>query len=82
MVAITGNTYPVKDRLREECQAKWNPADKAWMVPEDQAERARAIVASVPAEKKRTFRRGGCRCDGRPGGYCCGRRDCQCYDCQ
>jgi hypothetical protein len=24
----------------------------------------------------------GCRCDGRPGGYCCGRSDCQCFDCQ
>jgi len=27
-------------------------------------------------------RRGGCRCNGQPGGYCCGRRDCRCYDCQ
>lgn len=43
-VAITGNTYPVKDQLRR-LGARWNADGKAWMIREDLADQARAIVA-------------------------------------
>ena len=43
-VAITGNTYPVKDALKA-MGARWNPDSKAWMIAADKASEARAIVA-------------------------------------
>ena len=43
MIAITGNTYPVKDQLKA-MGARWNPDQKAWMVPEAKAEEARKLV--------------------------------------
>ncbi len=47
MTAISGNTYPVKDAIRA-LGGKWNKDDKAWMVPDDKAEEARALVAQAP----------------------------------
>jgi hypothetical protein len=41
---ITGNTYPVKDQLRA-LGGRWNPDAKAWMVPSEKADTARALVA-------------------------------------
>lgn len=53
-VAITGNTYPVKDRLKA-LGARWNPELRAWMVPRDRADEAQAIVDSAPrAQRART----------------------------
>lgn len=52
-VAITGNTYPVKDRLKA-LGARWNPDSKAWMVSEDKADVARAIVSNAPRQNKNT----------------------------
>lgn len=49
MIAITGNTYPVKDQLKA-LGARWNPDQKAWMVDEEKAEQARQIVAGAPAQ--------------------------------
>lgn len=46
-VAISGNTYPVKDQLKA-LGARWNPDAKAWMIPADRAEEARRIVARAP----------------------------------
>lgn len=43
LVAITGNTYPVKDQLKS-LGARWNPEAKAWMVEPSKADQARAIV--------------------------------------
>lgn len=43
-VAITGNTYPVKDALKA-LGARWNADQKAWMVSADKADVARKIVA-------------------------------------
>ena len=48
LVAITGNTYPVKDQLKA-LGARWNPDSKAWMVPATQADVARRIVAGRSA---------------------------------
>lgn len=46
LVAITGNTYPVKDQLKA-LGARWNGDLKAWMVAENKAEEARKIVAGA-----------------------------------
>ena len=44
LIAISGNTYPVKDQLKA-LGGRWNPDQKAWMVPSDRAERARELVS-------------------------------------
>jgi hypothetical protein len=44
LVAITGNTYPVKDALKA-IGATWNTEKRTWMISEAKAEYARAIVA-------------------------------------
>lgn len=46
-VAITGNTYPVKDELKA-LGGRWNADLKAWMVPADRADQARALVSGAP----------------------------------
>ncbi len=53
LVAITGNTYPVKELLKSECGARWNADAKAWMVTPANADAARKIVASAGAAKPR-----------------------------
>ncbi len=50
LVAITGNTYPVKEQLKA-LGARWNGDAKAWMVAPDVAEQAKAIVAGAGAKK-------------------------------
>lgn len=57
-VPITGNTYPVKDKLRG-LGGRWDPNTKAWMVPVDCAEQARQIVKSAPRRKVTPT---GCHC--------------------
>jgi hypothetical protein len=88
LVAITGNTYPVKEQLKA-LGARWNGDRKAWMVTPDKVEAAKAIVAGAGAKKPysggraRSFGRGGawngcsmgCR-DGAPNPRC---RQC-CFD--
>lgn len=56
MSAVTGNTYPVKDRLRE-MGGRWNAEDKAWMLPADKLAEAQALVAAVPAKAPSMGRR-------------------------
>lgn len=51
-VAITGNTYPVKEQLKA-LGGHWNAERKAWMVPEAKVEEARRIVANVPKKSAR-----------------------------
>lgn len=46
MQLITGNTYPVKDRLKA-LGGRWNGRDRGWEVPDAEAELARSIVAEV-----------------------------------
>jgi hypothetical protein len=43
---ITGNTYPVKDRIKA-MGGTWNKAAQGWNVPSDKAEEARALVAAA-----------------------------------
>lgn len=45
-VAITGNTYPVKDQIKA-LGGRWNAASKAWLVPADKADAARQLVANA-----------------------------------
>lgn len=46
-VAITGNTYPVKEQLKA-LGGRWNGDQKAWMVPADKADTARKLVSGAP----------------------------------
>lgn len=43
MVAVSGNTYPVKDKIKT-LGGRWDADRKAWMVPASNAEAARALV--------------------------------------
>ena len=52
-VAITGNTYPVKDQLKA-LGAKWDVDRKCWTITDSKAEQARQIVAAAPAEAPAT----------------------------
>ncbi len=53
MTAITGNTYPVRVELRN-MGGQWNAQLKAWMVPDEVADKARALV---PATREKSFAR-------------------------
>jgi transcription elongation GreA/GreB family factor len=44
--AITGNTYPIKNQLKN-VGGRWNAEQKAWMVPADKAAQAKALVTAV-----------------------------------
>jgi hypothetical protein len=46
LVAVSGNTYPVKNQLRA-LGGRWNAPAKCWMVPVSHADRARALVAGA-----------------------------------
>lgn len=59
MTAITGNTYPVKDKLRA-LGGRWDPEKKAWMVPNEKAQEAQALVAQSP-NPSRLFRPSKCQ---------------------
>ena len=43
MTLITGNTYPVKDQLRN-LGGQWDKVAKGWNVPDERADEARAIM--------------------------------------
>jgi len=45
-VAITGNTYPVKEQIKA-LGGRWNADQKAWMIPADKADAARKLVAGA-----------------------------------
>lgn len=47
MTNVSGNTYPVRDQIRA-LGGKWNANAKAWQVPDERAEEAKALVASAP----------------------------------
>ena len=42
-IAITGNTYPVKEALKA-IGAKWNQATRAWMIDESKADEVSKIM--------------------------------------
>ena len=51
LVAITGNTYPVKESLKA-LGAHWNPDQKSWLIAADKADQARQIVSGAPNQTR------------------------------
>lgn len=51
MTAVSGNTFPVKDQIKA-LGARWNPDQKAWMVSDDKAAQAQALVAGAPIQPR------------------------------
>ena len=51
-VAISGNTYPVKDALKA-IGAKWDSDRKAWTITDKKLDEAKAIVANAPPQAPR-----------------------------
>ena len=49
-VQVSGNTYPVTEQIQA-LGGRWNADARAWMVPEDKADQARALVASAPVSQ-------------------------------
>ena len=54
-VAITGNTYPVKDQLKA-LGGRWDADRKAWMVPEAKAAEAQALVHGAKSSGSGEYR--------------------------
>lgn len=50
MVAITGNTFPIKDKLKA-MGGRWNAAEKVWMVPEEFEDEAQELADKTPREE-------------------------------
>src|SRR5882672_6365814 len=53
LVTISGNTYPVKEKLKA-LGARWNPDAKAWMVASEKADEARALVSGASSKSTTT----------------------------
>jgi hypothetical protein len=47
---LQGNTYPVKDRLRE-LGGRWNPRSKGWLIPDENIQAARELVDGANRER-------------------------------
>lgn len=47
MLKVTGNTYPVKDKLRE-LGGKWDRDRKVWLVPDNKIKEAQEAVNNPP----------------------------------
>jgi hypothetical protein len=57
MTEITGNTYPVRDKLKA-LGARWDAARKCWIVADNKADEARALIpaeSAVPAGRHRIY---------------------------
>lgn len=57
MAVITGNTYPIREKLKA-LGGVWKPALKGWIIPDSKADEARALVSGT-ADK--TTKSGGVR---------------------
>lgn len=64
MIEITGNTYAVREKLKA-LGARWSAARKCWVIAEDKADAARALVPASSAKSRgratRTCATCGCR---------------------
>lgn len=59
MQLITGNTYPVRDKIKA-LGGTWDKFAKGWHVPDDKAAEARLLVVGAPPSRppsRRTPRR-------------------------
>jgi len=61
MVAISGNTYPVRGQLKA-LGGRWNADQRAWMVPDNQAEKARSLLGGKTSATTSTHRHGNKQC--------------------
>jgi hypothetical protein len=86
MKAITGNTFPVKDKLKA-LGGKWDADNKVWKVPDDKEQEAKAIVAAglppgAAQPAKSTYRPSRCKtCGCAPTRYNPIYRSGNCKDC-
>ncbi len=56
-VLVTGNTYPVRQQMRD-LGGVWNKQAQGWEIPAEKAATARAIVAGAPSSpRSRSSRR-------------------------
>lgn len=79
-VAITGNTYPVRGKLYE-LGGRWDAEVKAWIVPENKADEAMAIVNGTPKQTNK-FRPTKCAvCGAQASRYVPIYRSGECKDC-
>ena len=53
MKLVTGNTFPVKDRIKA-MGGRWNAAQKGWEVPDAQYEAVRVMVDHAPKASRTT----------------------------
>lgn len=58
MQLIIGNTYPVKEQLKA-LGATWNKGAQGWNIPNENADRAREIVAAAGPSSYVPRQRGG-----------------------
>lgn len=56
MTAITGNTYPVRRELRA-LSAEWDSNGKRWLIADDKAEAAKALVSETGRARANVARR-------------------------
>lgn len=54
-VAISGNTYPVREKLKA-LGGKWDAGAQVWYVPANKADEAKQIVANAPGKRRRQRR--------------------------
>jgi hypothetical protein len=74
MKLITGNTFPVKDKIKA-LGGKWDAEAKGWRVPPENEAQALALVAKTPAKAKRPrFNHNGC--------WACKERGSMCEQCR
>ena len=80
-VAIRGNTYPVRNQLKE-LGGKWDAENRAWMVPSDRADEARKLVENAAKDAPRVPLPTKCRvCGVRASRYDKIYRSGECRDC-
>lgn len=83
---VVSGGYDVRDKIKE-AGGIWDSLQKVWLMPDHASTDAMRALAgasqTLPVTPCTYWRKPReCQCSGRPGGYCCGRRNCQCYDCQ
>lgn len=75
-IPVSGNTFPVKEQLKA-LGGRWDAARKCWMIPEQNADKAFALVQNAPrsAQGKGTYRQYTSSARGAWTGCSCGSRE-------
>lgn len=56
MKAVTGNTYPVKDKIKA-LGGQWDKDRKLWLVPDSKFQEAERLVRDAPTEERKPLSR-------------------------